>query len=208
MTVIIDYGVGNLFSLVSSFAMIGEQVVISSDPSMLKKADRIVLPGVGAFCDAADKLRTSGMLDEFLTETEKGKPILGICLGMQLLFTKSFEYGEYDGLNLIRGNVVPISDKVKNLKIPHMGWNALHFGDSKHPLFKYVNEGEHVYFVHSYCADDCGQSIIATSEYGCRITAAVAKDNIMGCQFHPEKSGKTGLAILRAFCEMKEGAIC
>ncbi len=208
MTVIVDYGVGNLFSLVSSFAMIGEQVVISSDPSMLKKADRIVLPGVGAFCDAANKLRTSGILDEFLSEAQKGKPILGICLGMQLLFTKSFEYGEYEGLDLIKGNVVPISDKVGTLKIPHMGWNSLHFGEKKHSLFKYVNEGEHVYFVHSYCGVDCEQSIIATSEYGCPITAAVAKDNIMGCQFHPEKSGKTGLEILRAFCEMKEGAIC
>ena len=207
MTAIIDYGVGNLFSLLSSFEKIGERAVITSNPQDLINADRIVLPGVGAFCDAAQKLQGSGLVDTLLSEIKKGKPVLGICLGMQLLFNKSFEYGEHDGLGLIDGEVRPISDYVKDLKIPHMGWNALCFSSPKHPLFKYINEGDFVYFVHSYFATNCNQSLIAFSEYGAQITAAVANKNVMGCQFHPEKSGDVGLNILKSFCEMKEGAL-
>lgn len=208
MTAIIDYGVGNLFSLVSSFKRIGEDALVTSDKQEIEKADRVILPGVGAFCDAAVKLRESGLVPVLEAQIKKGKPVMGICLGMQLLFEKSFEYGEYEGLGLIKGEIRPISDSVKALKIPHMGWNALKFTKGRHPLFKYINEGDYVYFVHSFCGVNCEESIIAESEYGMRITAAVASDNVMGCQFHPEKSGEVGLNILRAFCEMKEGKIC
>lgn len=208
MTAIIDYGVGNLFSLVSSFKKIGEDALVTSDKEVIEKADRVILPGVGAFCDAAEKLGKSGLVPVLEAQIKKGKPVMGICLGMQLLFDKSFEYGEYKGLGLIKGEIRPISDYVKDLKIPHMGWNALEFRKGRHPLFKYINEGDYVYFVHSFCGVNCDESIIAQSEYGMSITAAVASDNVMGCQFHPEKSGEVGLNILRAFCEMKEGKIC
>ena len=207
MTAILDYGVGNLFSLVSSFEKIGEAAVITADAEIIRRADRIILPGVGAFRDAAEKLKTSGLVPVLSEQIAKGKPVMGICLGMQLLFDKSFEYGEYDGLGLIHGEVRSIGERVKDLKIPHMGWNALHFR-REHPLFRYIREGDHVYFVHSYCAVNCEDSLLAVSEYGMDITAAVAKENVMGCQFHPEKSGEVGLNILRAFCEMKEGALC
>ena len=208
MTAIIDYGVGNLFSLISSFKKIGEEAVITKDANVLRKADRIILPGVGAFCDAAKKLKDSGLVPVIFEEAAKGKPIMGICLGMQLLFEKSYEYGEHEGLGLIKGEIALIPDNGGQLKIPHMGWNALKFTETKHPLFKYVSEGDFVYFVHSYHGINCDESIIASSEYGTKITAAVAKANVMGCQFHPEKSGETGLAILKAFCSMKEGSIC
>lgn len=207
MTAIIDYGVGNLFSLVSSFEKIGEDVVITADKEQLEKADRIVLPGVGAFCDAAEKLKESGLIPVLDAQIKKGIPVMGICLGMQLLFDKSFEYGEYEGLGYIPGEIKPIAEVTKDLKIPHMGWNALSF-KKEHPLFKYVKEGEHVYFVHSFYATNCQKSILATSEYGVDITAAVAEGNVMGCQFHPEKSGEVGLSILRAFCEMKGNKTC
>ena len=209
MTAIIDYGVGNLFSLEASFRKIGEEIKITKNPEDLKSADRIVLPGVGAFCDAAKKLNNSGMVPCLFEEIENGKPILGICLGMQLLFQKSYEYGEYDGLGLIKGEIRPISEMPgfdeSILKVPHMGWNFLHFKNGKHPLFRYVNEGDYVYFVHSYCGASCAESTIAVTEYGCETVAAVAEKNVMGCQFHPEKSSDTGLAILRSFCEMKVG---
>ena len=202
MTVIIDYGVGNLFSLKSSFAAIGEKAEVSSDPEIIKSADRIILPGVGAFEDAARKLRESGLDTAICDLAKSGKPLMGICLGMQLLFDKSFEYGEHTGLSLIKGNVRPLTDVTpKDLKIPHIGWNALEFTGEKHPLFKYIKEGDCVYFVHSYYATDCSD-VIATAEYGASVTAAVAKANVMGCQFHPEKSGEVGLAILKSFCEM------
>ncbi len=209
MTAIIDYGVGNLFSLLSSFAKIGEEAVVTADEKVLDDADRIVLPGVGAFGDAAEKLKNSGMAAALAKQKEKGKPILGICLGMQLLFDKSYEYGVYDGLGFIPGIVRPISDVVPDgFKIPHMGWNRLDYVGEKHPLFKYLGDEEYVYFVHSYYAADCEGYVTANAEYASPLTASVAKDNVMGCQFHPEKSGDTGLAILRAFCTMKEGAIC
>ncbi len=199
---IVDYGVGNLFSLKSSFAAIGHEAVVTSDVTTLKSASRIILPGVGAFGDAAAKLRACGMADFLTEEAKTGKPIMGICLGMQMLFDKSFEYGEYDGLGLIPGEIRPIADVIPaGLKIPHIGWNALHLcGQS--PLFKYIKEGDHVYFVHSFFGAKCEDSVIATAEYGAELTAAVAKDNVMGCQFHPEKSGPVGLSILKAFCEL------
>jgi glutamine amidotransferase len=204
MIAIIDYGVGNLFSLSSSFKKIGADIVVTSDKSVIEKADKIILPGVGAFADAAKKLRDSG-LDKVLIEAAKnGKKIMGICLGMQLLFEKSFEYGEHEGLGLLKGQVIPMENTIpNNLKIPHIGWNALHFKRTS-PLFKYLNENDCVYFVHSFYATDCEDSVIATAEYGNELTAAVQKDNIYGCQFHPEKSGNVGLNILRAFCEMED----
>ena len=200
MLAIIDYGVGNLFSLKSSLAAIGEEAQISCDAGFIRKADRIILPGVGAFSDAAAKLRESGMAELVLEQAASGKPVLGICLGMQLLFDKSYEYGEYEGLGLISGSIRPISDVIpEGLKIPHMGWNPLIF-KKKSPLFSLINEGDSVYFVHSYYGTDCDESVTATAEYGSELTAAVQRNNVFGCQFHPEKSGEVGLNILRAFC--------
>ena len=207
MVAIVDYGVGNLFSLASSFAAIGEQAVVTADPAVLRAAERILLPGVGAFGDAAEKLRASGLAEVVIEQAQAGKPLLGICLGMQLLFDRGFEYGEHAGLGLIPGEIRPIADVIPGtLKIPHIGWNALTFGAKKHPLFQYLEEGDCVYFVHSYYATNCDDAVIATAEYGAPLTAAVAKGNVMGCQFHPEKSGAVGLNILRAFC--KEGLLC
>ena len=203
MIAIIDYGIGNLFSLKSSFSRIGEQAVVTSDESVIKKADRIILPGVGAFEDAARKLRKSGLDKVVLSEVQGGKALMGICLGMQMLFDKSYEYGEHKGLGLIKGEVVAMSGNIPSeLKIPHMGWNKLDFVGEKDELFKYVNEGDFVYFVHSYYATGCDEALIATAEYGKPITAAVRQGNVWGCQFHPEKSGKVGLGILKAFCEI------
>ena len=201
MIAIIDYGVGNLFSLRSSFAAIGQEVVVTDDPAVAGAADKLILPGVGAFGDAAEKLRASG-LDEFVRQqAESGKPLLGICLGMQLLFDESMEYGVHKGLGLIPGRVVPMEGAIPaDLKIPHIGWNALHF-QRQHRLLRHIREGDCVYFVHSFYAEDCADSLVATAEYGRELTAVVGKDNVMGCQFHPEKSGAVGLNILRAFCE-------
>ena len=201
MVGIIDYGVGNLFSLRSSFAAIGEDVLVSSDPEVLRKADHILLPGVGAFEDAVRKLRQSG-LDEMVYEAAgQGKPLMGICLGMQMLFERSFEYGNHEGLGLLKGQVIPMEGLLpKELKIPHMGWNSLHITQPDGKLFRNTKEGDYVYFVHSYFADGCDASLAACTEYGTWLTAAVEKDNIFGCQFHPEKSGEVGLDILRAFC--------
>ena len=202
MIAIVDYGVGNLFSLKSSFAAIGVEAVVTNDPMLLCGADKIILPGVGAFEDAARKLRESGLDVVIKQLAADGKPLMGICLGMQMLFEKSYEYGEHEGLGLIKGAVKPIADVIpEDLKIPHIGWNALKFkGDS--PLFSKIREGDCVYFVHSFYAADCEESVIATAEYGAELTAAVAKDNVYGCQFHPEKSGAVGLNILRAFAEL------
>ena len=203
MIAIADYGVGNLFSLHSSFGAIGYETIVTRNPEEVKCADKIILPGVGAFGDAAKKLRDSGMYDVIKKEALSGKPLLGSCLGMQMLLEKSFEYGIHEGLGLIKGEIHPISDVIpKDLKIPHIGWNSLSFKDQSSPLFKYIKDGDFVYFVHSYYGADCEENVIATSEYGTPLTAAVAKDNIFGCQFHPEKSGQVGLNILRAFCDM------
>ncbi len=202
MVAIIDYGVGNLFSLYSSLKYIGVTANVTSSPEEIKRADKIILPGVGAFGDAADKLRRSGLDRILRSEAEAGKDIMGICLGMQLLFEKSYEYGEHDGLGLLPGKVVPMEGYIpENLKIPHIGWNRLIF-KQENKLFKYINEGDCVYFVHSYYAADCDKYVIASTEYGCELTAAAANKNIMGCQFHPEKSGEVGLNILRAFCDI------
>lgn len=201
MIAIIDYGVGNLFSVTSSLQAIGADTVITSDPEIIRKADKLLLPGVGAFSDAIAKLEATGLDEVIVEEVRNGKPILGICLGMQMLFEKSYEYGEYQGLGLLRGSVVPMAGKIPDsLKIPHIGWNALKI-HRKHKLLRYINEGDFVYFVHSYYAADCEDSLLASTEYGHEITAVVASDNVMGCQFHPEKSGLVGLSILRAFCE-------
>ena len=203
MIAIIDYGIGNLFSVVSSFKYIGAEAVVTSDPEVIKNADRILLPGVGAFEDAAKKLRETGLDKVILDEAKAGKPILGICLGMQMLFEKSYEYGEHKGLSLLKGSVVPMQGAIdEKLQIPHIGYNALIFKKS-HPLLKYIKEGDFVYFVHSYYAVDCEDSLVAYAEYDKDITAIVAKGNVMGCQFHPEKSGEVGLNILRAFAEME-----
>ena len=201
MIAIIDYGVGNLFSLCSSLKSIGAEAVVSSDKEILRSADKLILPGVGAFADAAQKLRDTGMDLIVREQAAAGKDIMGICLGMQLLFEKSYEYGKHEGLGLLKGSVVPMEGAIsEKLKIPHIGWNALHFAKPS-GLFKYINENDCVYFVHSYFATDCDESVIATTEYGREMTAAVELGNIKGCQFHPEKSGKVGLAILKAFCE-------
>ena len=203
MIAIVDYGVGNLFSLISSFKKIGADIVVTSDPKVIKSADRIILPGVGAFEDAARKLRDSGLDKVIISEVQNGKKLMGICLGMQMLFEKSYEYGEHKGLGLLKGSIVPMKDTIPaELKIPHIGWNALHFTRESN-LFKYIKPNNCVYFVHSFYATDCDDSGIATAEYGKELTAAVQKDNVMGCQFHPEKSGEVGLNILRAFCEME-----
>lgn len=204
MTSIIDYGVGNLFSLQSSLQSLGEEVLVTNDIDVLEKSSRLILPGVGAFADAAEKLRKTG-LDSVIKEMAKqGKPLLGICLGMQMLFEKSYEYGEYEGLGLIAGSVRPIADWIDpNLKIPHIGWNSLSFPKDKpiSPIFRYIHEGDFVYFVHSYAGTDCEESLIAATEYSAPLTAAVQSGNVYGTQFHPEKSGEVGLKILKAFCE-------
>lgn len=203
MTAIIDYGIGNLFSLKSSFGMIGEDVVVTSDEKDIRSADRIILPGVGAFEDAARKLKESGLDKVVIEQVNSGKPLMGICLGMQMLFEKSFEYGEHSGLGLIKGEVRPMLGVIPDtLKIPHMGWNKLDFKGEKDVIFKYLDEDDFVYFVHSFYGTDCDDSVIATAEYGIDVTAAVRSGNVWGCQFHPEKSGKVGLAILKAFCEI------
>ena len=204
MIAVIDYGVGNLFSLCSSLERIGAQAVVTSDPEVITKAEKLILPGVGAFADAAQKLRDAG-LDKLIKEqAAQGKEIMGICLGMQMLFEKSYEFGEYEGLGLLKGSVIGMEGTIpEELKIPHIGWNALHFcKESK--LLRYIKEGDCVYFVHSFYATDCDERVIATAEYGKELTAAVQQGNIMGCQFHPEKSGQVGLDILRAFCESEE----
>ena len=202
MIAIVDYGVGNLFSLLSSLKSLELEGCVSSDPEMIRRADRVILPGVGAFGDAAAKLRETGLDRVVLEQAGEGKPLLGICLGMQLLFEKGYEFGEHEGLGLLHGSIIGMEGTIPpGLKIPQMGWNAL-IQKRPHPLLKSVKEGDCVYFVHSFYATDCEESLIATAEYGIEVTAAVARDNVMGCQFHPEKSGKVGLGILSAFAEI------
>ncbi len=202
MLAIVDYGVGNLFSLRSSLKFIGVDAVITGDADELRAAERIILPGVGAFGDAAEALRCRGLDEVLCREASGGKPLLGICLGMQLLFEKSYEYGEHRGLGLLEGEVVPMQGRLApSLRLPHIGWNALHI-KKPCPILKYVGEGEHVYFVHSFFVPGENENTCAVAEYGEWVTATAAKDNVFGCQFHPEKSGETGLAILRAFCEL------
>ena len=197
---IIDYGVGNLFSLCSSCKAIGQDAFVSGNADELAKADRLILPGVGAFGDAANKLRETGMADFVRQQAAAGKPLLGICLGMQLLFEKSYEYGCHEGLGLLKGQVVPMEGKLPaELKIPHMGWNALEIRGGR--LLEGL-DGQYVYFVHSFFAVGCEDSLAAVTEYGIPITAAVEQGTVFGCQFHPEKSGNVGLSILRRFSEI------
>ena len=206
MIAVIDYGVGNLFSLTASLKYLGAETVVTNRSEDIEKADRIILPGVGAFEDAAAKLRATGLVDTIMRETAAGKPLLGICLGMQLLFEESHEYGVHKGLGLIKGTVASIDEDLKkqgitDLKVPHIGWNALDFKEDE-PLFKYMKQGDCVYYVHSFYGRDCEESTIATSMYGIKITGAVRNGSVYGTQFHPEKSGDVGLNILRAFMEV------
>lgn len=204
MIAIIDYGMGNLFSLSSSLKSLGQDVTVSGDPLVLRDAEKLFLPGVGAFEDASKRLFQTGLAKVIQDEAAKGKPLMGICLGMQLLFDRSFEYGEWPGLGLVPGDVVPMEGYVdSSLKIPQIGWNALHFTGKECPAFKDTNEGDYVYFVHSYYADKCADYTVATTDYSKTITAAVSNENVIGCQFHPEKSGTVGLKILKNFCEME-----
>lgn len=202
MIAIVDYGVGNLFSLRSSLAKLGLEAAVTADPETLRKADRLILPGVGAFADAMAKLEATGLVP-VLQEEARTKPLLGICLGMQLLFERSYEYGTHAGLGLIPGEVCPLEPDLtdKSLKVPQIGWNALHIVRDD-PLFRYIQEGEYVYYVHSYYAKHCAESTLAVSEYSIPVTGAVRCGKVYGTQFHPEKSGDTGLRILKAFAEL------
>ena len=202
MIALVDYGVGNLFSLKSSFGAIGEEIEVVSDADRLALADKIILPGVGAFEDAAKKLHRSGLDRVLFDQAEAGKPLMGICLGMQMLFEESYEYGVHKGLGLIPGQVHPIAEVIpKEYKIPHIGWNGLHM-QKESPIFQSISQGDCVYFVHSYYATGCEPFTIATTEYGAELTAAVQRENVFGCQFHPEKSGNVGLSILKAFARL------
>jgi glutamine amidotransferase len=201
MIAIIDYGAGNLFSLKSSLGLIGADAVVTRDREVLRRADHLILPGVGAFGDAVEKLRETGMFDAVKEEAEAGKPLMGICLGMQLLFDRSFEYGEHEGLGLIRGEIRDITPHLPaGYDVPHMGWNSLHL-IGKSPILRDIREGDYVYFVHSFAAFDCDAALRATADYGFPVTASVQNGNVVGCQFHPEKSGNTGMKILRAFAD-------
>lgn len=199
---IIDYGVGNLFSLKSSLRAIGIDADYTGNPAEIRKADKLILPGVGAFRDAREALRSTGLDRVVQEEAGKGKPLMGICLGMQMLFNRSYEYGEYEGLGLIPGEIVPMEGRIpKDLPIPHIGWNELMLKQPS-PLMKNTANGDYVYFVHSYYAETPAEYVIATTDYGVEMTAAVQNDNVYGCQFHPEKSSEVGLSILKAFCEL------
>lgn len=199
---IIDYGVGNLFSLRSSLRAIGIDADYTGNPAEIRKADKLILPGVGAFRDAREALRSTGLDRVVQEEAGKGKPLMGICLGMQMLFDWSYEYGEYEGLGLIPGEIVPMEGRIpKDLPIPHIGWNELMLKQPS-PLMKNTANGDYVYFVHSYYAETPAEYVIATTDYGVEMTTAVQKDNVYGCQFHPEKSSEVGLSILKAFCEL------
>lgn len=202
MIAIIDYGVGNLFSLASSLKYLGLDFVVTADRARIQAADRLILPGVGAFGDAAAKLAEAGLDEEIRQQAGAGKPLLGICLGMQLLFDKGYEFGEHNGLSLIPGTVEPLKpDLPGDLKVPHIGWNRLQTREGE-PLFKYLGAGEYVYFVHSFHARGCAEHTIATAEYGVNVTAAVRRGNVCGMQFHPEKSGRAGLSLLRGWAEL------
>ena len=203
MTAIVDYGVGTLFSMRSSLKALGLETEVTRDAERLRAADRIILPGVGAFGDARAKLDDTGLVPVLLEEARR-KPLLGICLGMQLLFDRGFEYGEHPGLGLVPGQVVDLHDDLedKTLKVPHMGWNSLQIVKDD-PLFKYFSDGEYVYYVHSFYARDCAASTLGTSRYGnVAVTGAVRNGNVWGTQVHPEKSGDAGLRLLKAFAEL------
>ncbi|MBE5038500.1 imidazole glycerol phosphate synthase subunit HisH [Subdoligranulum sp. DSM 109015] len=205
MIAIVDYGVGNLFSLASSLKSLGIETEVTRDADRLRAASHIILPGVGAFGDAMQKLTDTGLVPVIKAEAAQ-KPLLGICLGMQLLFEESYEYGRHAGLGLVPGKVCPLADDLADpaLKVPHIGWNAMDIvpGREDDPLFRYVKNGEYVYYVHSFYAKDCAASTLVTSEYSIPVTGAVRSGHVYGTQFHPEKSGDTGLRLLRAFAEL------
>ncbi len=208
MIAVLDYGVGNLFSVTRSLAAVGTESAVTGDPKLLDTADGIILPGVGAFGEAVEKLRDSGLFEYLIRSAKAGRPILGICLGMQLLFDESLEFGVHRGLGLIPGRVVPFRGLIPdNAKVPHMGWNALEIKKEDCPIMKYTRDGDCVYFVHSFFATECEADTVATSDYFVSVTAVAARGNVFGCQFHPEKSGRVGLDILRAFCETAEGRV-
>ncbi|MDL2293473.1 imidazole glycerol phosphate synthase subunit HisH [Ruminococcaceae bacterium OttesenSCG-928-D13] len=206
MIAIVDYGVGNLFSLRSSLAFIGVESKVTNCPDDFGMADKIILPGVGAFGDAMQKLRQSGLISVLQAQVEQGKPLLGICLGMQLLFEHSREFGSNQGLGFIKGEIHALDGALEaagfSYKVPHMGWNPLNILNNRSPLMKYTRPGESFYYVHSFYAAECDESIVATSEYGIAVPGVVQCKNIYGTQFHPEKSGKCGLAMLKAFAEV------
>ena len=205
MIAIVDYGCGNLYSLQCSLNFLNLETVVTSDPEVIKSADKIILPGVGAFGDAVKLLNNSGLAEVVKKEAAKGKYILGICLGMQLLFEKSFEYGEHTGLGLIKGEVCPLSDDIKSdIKIPHMGWNSLCINDITDPIFKYTKNGDYVYYVHSFYAKNCDEALLAYSDYEVTVPGLVKNKNVYGAQFHPEKSGDVGLNLLKAFAELED----
>ena len=205
MIVMVNYGVGNLFSLERSFNAIGQEVVVTDSREIIEKADKIILPGVGAFGDAKEKLEATGLIPYIKEAVKRGTPLLGICLGMQLLFEKSYEYGEHEGLGFIKGEVKYLKSDLEkagfNYKVPEMGWNYLSFV-GKSPLLKYIKDGDYAYFVHSYHAVNCTENLVAVTNYGIPVTALVQNGNVFGAQFHPEKSGEIGLNILRAFFEL------
>ena len=208
MIAIVDYGVGNLYSLTCSLRNIGAEAVVTREEAVLRAAARVILPGVGAFGDAAEKLRALG-LDALLRElAEQGKPLMGICLGMQLLFDKSLEYGEHQGLGLISGRVAPLDPLLRNAeKVPHMGWNSLDFARPEDSLLQGIAPGDYVYYVHSFFATECSAAVVASSDYGgVQVPGIVREKNVCGTQFHPEKSGKIGLSILANF--VREAEIC
>ena len=204
-TAIIDYGVGNLFSLASSLQYLGLDSVVTHDAAAIRDADRIILPGVGAFGDAMQKLEATGLIPVLDEQVAAGKPLLGICLGMQMLFERSLEYGEHKGLGYIKGEVCPLTDDLQaigqQLKVPHMGWNSLRIRKPKHPIMKNTPQGAYVYFVHSFYATECDQVLAAAVDYDVIVPAVVWRDNVFGCQFHPEKSGKAGLDILNSYLQ-------
>jgi len=212
MIAIIDYGVGNLYSLASSLKHLNIASVITKDREEIIKADKIILPGVGAFEDAMMKIRDTGLVDTLMDQVEKGKPLLGICLGMQLLFEESHEYGSHQGLGLIKGIIASIQEDLQvkngnrmNLKVPHIGWNRLDVkpGFQEDPIFKYLFGEEYVYYVHSFYARECVENTIASSNYDIEMPGIVRNENVYGMQFHPEKSGRTGLGLLKAFSEIE-----
>lgn len=203
MITIIDYGVGNLHSIKSALDKLGIENRVSKDKEEIKESDALILPGVGAFGDAIESLQNTGLVPTIRTFVAEGKPLLGICLGAQLLYEESMEHGKYRGLGFIKGTIAPLRDDLtnKSLKVPHMGWNKLQF-KKEDPILKYVTEGESVYFVHSYYIKSNGSEHITTSEYEIDVPGIVRYGNVYGMQFHPEKSGETGLNLLKAFGEL------
>lgn len=206
MIAIIDYGVGNLFSLRSSLSALGLDAVVSSEADVIESASHVILPGVGAFEDAIGKLREKGLDETVRQVAENGKPLLGICLGMQLLFERSHEFGLHEGLALLPGEICSLEEALEAegfaYKVPHMGWNTLNFDMCTEGLLKYTKPGEHVYYVHSYYAADCDSCLVAYSDYGIKVPGVVQNGNVYGAQFHPEKSGEAGLRMLKAFSEV------